>query len=68
MSSGSYQRLFSVARKELIHIVRDSMTLFFTLFLPVMQMFMLGYAIDTNVRHVRWDYPRQVPSSFRNRS
>ena len=53
MSSGSYRRLFSVARKELIHILRDPMTLFFTLFLPVMQMFMLGYAIDTNVRHVR---------------
>src|SRR5258708_18819592 len=53
MSSGSYRRLFSVARKELIHILRDPMTLFFTLFLPVLQLFMLGYAIDTNVRHVR---------------
>jgi ABC-2 type transport system permease protein len=49
----SFQRTFSVARKELLHIVRDPMTLFFTLFIPIVQMFMLGYAIDTNVRNVR---------------
>jgi ABC-2 type transport system permease protein len=46
------RRLFSVARKEFIHILRDPMTLFFTLFIPICEMFMLGYAIDTNVRHV----------------
>jgi ABC-2 type transport system permease protein len=53
MSTGLCRRLSSVARKELLHIVRDPMTLFFTLFLPVVELFMLGYAIDTNVRHVR---------------
>jgi ABC-2 type transport system permease protein len=42
-----------VARKELLHIIRDPMTLFFSLFVPIVEMFMLGYAIDTNVRHVR---------------
>jgi ABC-2 type transport system permease protein len=47
------QRIASVARKEFLHIVRDPMTLFFTLFIPIVEMFMLGYAIDTNVRHVR---------------
>jgi ABC-2 type transport system permease protein len=29
------------------------MTLFFTLVIPIGELFMLGYAIDTNVRHVR---------------
>src|SRR2546425_9785309 len=54
MSTGSsLQRTASVARKELLHIVRDPMTLFFSLFVPIVEMFMLGYAIDTNVRHVR---------------
>jgi ABC-2 type transport system permease protein len=53
MSSNSFQRLYSVARKELIHILRDPMTLFFTLLIPILELFMLGYAIDTNVRHVR---------------
>jgi ABC-2 type transport system permease protein len=49
----SWQRTYSVARKEIIHILRDPMTLFFALFMPVMEMFLLGYAIDTNVRHIR---------------
>jgi ABC-2 type transport system permease protein len=53
MFSGSWRRLISVARKEVFHILRDPMTLFFTLFVPILQLFMLGYAIDTNVRHVR---------------
>lgn len=47
------QRILSVGRKEVIHILRDPQTLFFTLFVPVMEMFLLGYAIDTNVRHIR---------------
>src|SRR5438105_1365472 len=50
---GTMQRLTSVARKEFLHIIRDPMTLFFTLFIPIIELFMLGYAIDTNVRHVR---------------
>ncbi len=47
------QRLASVARKELLHILRDPATLFFALFIPIVELFMLGYAIDTNVRNVR---------------
>ena len=53
MNGDSLLRTFSVARKELLHILRDPQTLFFTLFVPVLELFMLGYAIDTNVRHVR---------------
>jgi ABC-2 type transport system permease protein len=49
----SLQRIVSVGRKELIHIWRDPATLFFTLFIPIVEMFMLGYAINTNVRDVR---------------
>ena len=37
----------------MLHIVRDPTTLFFAVFIPVLELFMLGYAIDTNVRHVR---------------
>src|SRR5262245_16173904 len=53
MPSFSFQRMFSVARKELLHILRDPQTLFFTIIVPICELFMLGYAIDTNVRHVR---------------
>ena len=48
----SYRRTFSVARKEVLHLLRDPGTLFFALFIPVLELFMLGYAIDTNVRRV----------------
>lgn len=47
------QRTGSVARKEFLHIIRDPATLFFALFLPLIEMMMLGFAIDTNVRHIR---------------
>src|SRR5438270_2359266 len=53
MTGDSFLRTFSVARKELLHILRDPQTLFFTIFIPVLELFMLGYAIDTNVRNVR---------------
>jgi ABC-2 type transport system permease protein len=51
--SFSMQRTASVARKETLHILRDPSTLFFAFFIPVLELFMLGYAIDTNVRFVR---------------
>src|SRR3989440_7125332 len=53
MTSLFLRRTYSVARKELVHLRRDRSTLFFAIFIPVLELFMLGYAIDTNVRHVR---------------
>jgi ABC-2 type transport system permease protein len=52
MARFSIQRTISIARKESLHILRDPATLFFALFIPVLQLFMLGYAIDTNIRDV----------------
>src|SRR6201981_3798475 len=49
----SFQRTYAVARKEFLHILRDPATLFFAFFIPVLELFMLGYAIDTNVRNIR---------------
>jgi len=51
--SPTLQRTWSVARKEWLHIQRDRQTLFFMLFVPVVEMFLLGYANDMNVRDVR---------------
>jgi ABC-2 type transport system permease protein len=70
----SIQRAVSVARKEFLHIIRDPATLFFSLFVPVVELFMLGYAIDTNVRHVptivfdqaRTQESQQLIRSFEN--
>ncbi|MGE0127000.1 MAG: ABC transporter permease [Blastocatellales bacterium] len=44
--------LIPVLRKEAIHIRRDPMALFFTILIPTMQLFMIGFAINTNVRNI----------------
>src|SRR5215470_1110246 len=44
--------LIPVLRKEAIHIRRDPMALFFTIFIPTMQLFLIGFAINTNVRDI----------------
>jgi len=49
----TFRRTSSVARKEFLHMLRDPGTMFFALAIPVLELFMLGYAIDTNVRHIR---------------
>jgi len=49
---GMFFGLQPVCRKEFTHIVRDPTTLFFALLIPLIQLFMFGYAIDTNVRQV----------------
>ena len=45
-------RLFSMIRKEFIQIIRDPRTLALTFVMPVMQLFLLGYAATNDVRNV----------------
>ena len=45
-------RLFSIIRKEFIQILRDPRTLAMILFIPVMQLFLLGYAATTDVKNI----------------
>lgn len=45
-------RLSSLIRKEFIQIIRDPRTLVLVLILPVMQLFLLGYAATNDVRNV----------------
>ena len=47
-----FSGLIPVLRKEAIHISRDRMALFFTVIMPMIQMFMIGFAINTNVRDI----------------
>jgi ABC-2 type transport system permease protein len=42
----------AVFYKEVLHVRRDPGTLFFSLVIPLLQMFVLGFGIDTNVRQV----------------
>ena len=50
--NGMFFGLRPVCRKEFTHIVRDPSTLFFALLIPLLQLFLFGYAVDTNVRQV----------------
>ncbi len=50
--SNPFNGLLPVLRKEAIHISRDRMALFFTVIMPMIQMFMIGFAINTNVRRI----------------
>src|SRR6201988_5218566 len=42
----------AVFYKETLHVRRDFGTLFFSLIIPLLQMFLLGFGIDTNIRQI----------------
>lgn len=42
----------AVFYKEVLHVRRDSATFFFSLLIPLLQMVLLGFGIDTNVRQI----------------
>jgi ABC-2 type transport system permease protein len=42
----------AVFYKEVLHVRRDFSTLFFSLIIPLLQMLLLGFAIDTNIRQI----------------
>jgi len=42
----------AVFYKETLHVRRDFATLFFSLIIPILQMLLLGYGIDTNIRQI----------------
>jgi len=47
-----FRGLIPVCRKEALHIVRDPGTLVFALALPMLQLLLFGFAIDTNIRQI----------------
>ncbi|MGL5726516.1 MAG: ABC transporter permease, partial [Plesiomonas sp.] len=45
-------RMSAVVRKELRQLSRDRMTFGMVIMIPLIQLFLFGYAIKTNVRHI----------------
>ena len=45
-------RLWAIGLKELLQLRRDRLTLAMMVALPVVQLLLFGYAIDTDVRHI----------------
>lgn len=61
----NFKRIWAIVRKEFIHIRRDPRTIALILLMPVMQMFIFGYAVSTNVEHIKavvWDQARDQKS------
>ncbi|MGE5117112.1 MAG: ABC transporter permease [Betaproteobacteria bacterium] len=47
-----WRRVVAVARKEALQVVRDPRSLMIALLLPLMQMFLLGYGVKLDVKHI----------------
>lgn len=50
--SFSWQRCFSMAQKEIYHVIRDPFTLALSLGLPVFMVFAFGFAIEFNIQNI----------------
>ncbi|MFN2299529.1 MAG: ABC transporter permease [Anaerolineales bacterium] len=69
----SLSRLMSLIRKEFLQIRRDPRTLILVIVIPIMQMFLLGYAATNDVRNVplivldqdRSPYARELLEAYR---
>ena len=58
-------RLLSIIRKEFIQIIRDPRTMTLILVMPILQLFLLGYAATTDVKNIPlavWDQNRTPQS------
>ena len=55
----------SIVVKEFIHVRRDPATLVIALLIPIVQLTIFGYALDTDIRHIRtavYDLDRRAAS------
>ena len=46
------ERIKATARKEFLHVIRDRRTLMLIILMPIMQLTIYGYAINTDVKHM----------------
>ncbi len=47
------QRLFSIIKKEFIHIKRDKASIGMAVMMPIMFIFLFGYAVNTDVENIK---------------
>ena len=45
-------RIFAVLQKEILQMCRDKMTLALVFLLPLVQLLLFGFAIQTEVKHI----------------
>jgi ABC-2 type transport system permease protein len=64
MNAFSWHRFRAVLRKEWIQVRRDPMTLRLIIMLPVMQLFLFGYAINSDPKHLPTGLLSVEPSRY----
>jgi len=50
--SATYKRIFSISRKEFLHIIHDPRSLIIIIVLPVLQLLMFGYALNMEIQNI----------------
>src|SRR5690606_23741667 len=58
-------RIYSIVRKEFVQLVRDPRTLVLAVVIPIVQLFLLGYAATSDVRNISlavWDQSKTSES------
>lgn len=53
MSTGSLRRISAIVRKEIWHILRDWQTLLIIFLMPIIMMFLYGYALTMDLKEVK---------------
>jgi ABC-2 type transport system permease protein len=64
MNGFSWRRLYALMRKEAIQVARDRITLRFIIILPIMQLFLFGFAINTNPKNLPTGLLAAQPSKY----
>jgi ABC-2 type transport system permease protein len=64
MTGLSFKRLRSLLRKEWIQVRRDPLTLRLIIAMPMMQLLLFGYAINTNPKHLPTGVLSAEPSKY----
>lgn len=67
MNRSIFESLLAVFRKEVLHIWRDKRTLMLIVMMPFMQLILYGYAINTDIQHLKLAVLDEEKSSFSRR-
>ena len=50
--SAKHKRIFSISRKEFLHIIHDPRSLIIIIILPILQLLMFGYALNMEIQNI----------------
>lgn len=62
--TASFIRIWAVCQKEILHLVHDRLTFGMVVMIPLLQLILFGYTINTDVRHVPAAVADQLGNSF----